>query len=139
MPLKLNIAMSRKVGEPNYGSRGATVGLEMEVDSSLVNQPQQLHERIGRLFQLAKVSIDHELGCPSTAPNTGAGSSESRIRPATANQIRAIHAIANRQDLDLLEALRSRFGVYRAEDLTLDQASQLIDAIKPSANGTAQQ
>ena len=32
MPLKLSIASSRKVGEPNYGSRGATVGLEMEVD-----------------------------------------------------------------------------------------------------------
>ena len=62
MPLKLNIAMSRKIGEPNYGSRGATVGLEMEVDSSLVDQPRQLHERIARLFRLAKQSVDRELG-----------------------------------------------------------------------------
>jgi hypothetical protein len=139
MPLKLNIAMSRKIGEPNYGSRGATVGLEMEVDSSLVDQPRQLHERIGRLFQLAKASIDHELGCPSAAPNAEAGSSESRIKLATANQIRAIHAIANRQNVDLIEELRSRFGVYRVEELTLHQASRLIDAIKSSANGAALQ
>jgi hypothetical protein len=140
MPLKLNIAMSRKVGEPNYGSRGATVGLEMEVDSNLIDQPRQLNERIARLFQLAKASIDHELGCRPTGPNSNsdaaAGESESRIRPATANQIRAIHAIASRQNLDLTEELRNRFGVYRADDLSLEQASQLIDALKATCNGT---
>lgn len=42
MPLKLNIALSRKIGDRNYGSRGATVGLEMEVDSSLLDQPRAL-------------------------------------------------------------------------------------------------
>jgi hypothetical protein len=136
MPLKLNIAMSRKVGEPNYGSRGATVGLEMEVDSSLVNEPQQLHERIARLFQLAKQSIDAELGCRSAnGQHTSPADSGSGIRPATANQIRAIHAIANRQNVDLLEEVRDRFHLERLEDLSLDQASQLIDAIKPLANG----
>jgi len=140
MPLKLNIAMSRKVGEPNYGSRGATVGLEMEVDSSLVDQPRQLNERIARLFQLAKASIDHELGCRPIGANsnsdTTAAESEFRIRPATANQIRAIYALAHRQNLDLAEELRNRFGVYRVDDLTLEQASQLIDAIKAISNGT---
>ena len=69
MPLKLNIAMSRKVGERNYGSRGATVGLEMEVDSSLVDQPRELHQRIARLFRLAKASVDRELAAQmSTLP-----------------------------------------------------------------------
>ena len=140
MPLKLNIAMSRKVGEPNYGSRGATVGLEMEVDSSLVNEPQQLHERIARLFQLAKQSIDAELGSRSAnGQHTSTSESGSGIRPATANQIRAIHAIANRQNVDLVEELRGRFQLERLEDLSLDQASQLIDAIKPSTNGAKAQ
>jgi hypothetical protein len=141
MPLKLNIAMSRKVGEPNYGSRGATVGLEMEIDSNLVNQPQQLHKRIAHLFQLAKASIDHELGCRKQAPNSNsdltAPGSEPKARPATANQLRAIHAIANGQNLNLTAALRSRFQVDRPDDLTLEQASQLIDALKTSTNGSA--
>jgi hypothetical protein len=141
--LNLNIAMSRKIGEPNYGSRGATVGLEMEVDSSLVNQPQQLHKRIARLFRLAKESVDRELDghgnevAQCAASNSATAGQEAPVRPATANQVRAIHAIANRQNLELTEELRNRFGVYRADELTLDQASQLIEAIEPSANGAA--
>ena len=137
MPLKLNIAMSRKVGEPNYGSRGATVGLEMEVDSSLVDQPKQLHERIGRLFRLAKQSVDQELGNPQHVGQPG--DQEPVIRPATDRQVRAIQAIASRQNLVLTEELRSRFGVDRAEQLSLDEASQMIDAIKASTNGAADQ
>jgi hypothetical protein len=139
MPLKLNIAISRKIGEPNYGSRGATVGLEMEVDSSLVNEPRKLHERIARLFRLANKSIDAELGCrPADGQHGGsANGSSGRVsgaRPVTPNQIRAIRTIADRHDVDLEEELLRRFQLQRLEDLSLDQASQLIDAIKPSAN-----
>jgi hypothetical protein len=138
MPLKLSIASSRKIGEPNYGSRGATVGLEMEVDSSLVDNPRQLHERIRRLFRLAKQSVDLELGSPLLARKQ-LDDPESIIRPATDRQIRAIQAIAGRRSLDLTEVLRGRFGIERPEDLSLNEASQLIDAIKPSANGAADQ
>ena len=134
MPLKLNIAMSRKVGERNYGSRGATVGLEMEVDSSLVDQPRELHKRIARLFRLAKASVDRELAAQMDASNHAAADAP-LARRATANQVRAIHAIAKRQELDLSEEVRTRFGVCRPDDLSLEQASQLIDAIKPSTNG----
>jgi hypothetical protein len=41
MPVKLTIAVARKIGQPNYGSRGATVGLEIE-EVSFAEQPQQL-------------------------------------------------------------------------------------------------
>jgi hypothetical protein len=131
MPLKLNVALSRKVGEPNYGSRGATVGLEMEVDSSLVEQPRQLHEQMARLFRLAKQSVDREL---STTEGANPVLSD---RPATPAQIRALHAIAKRQQLDLAEEIHARFGVDQPDQLSLHQASQLIDWIKPSENGTA--
>src|SRR5688572_26030142 len=107
MPLKLNIAMSRKIGEPNYGSRGATVGLEMEVDSSLADQPRQFHERVARLFRLAKQSVDRELG------TTDLADLEPTVRPATPAHVRTLHAIANRQQLDLTAEIQSRFGVER--------------------------
>src|ERR1700742_1230520 len=138
MPLKLNIASSRKIGEPNYGSRGATVGMEMEVDSSLVDNPRQLHERIRRLFRLAKQSVDMELESPAPSSKQLA-EPESVIRPATGRQIRAIQAIAGRRSLDLREELRGRFGTEPPEDLSLNEASQLIDAIKPRANGAVDQ
>ena len=135
MPLKLSIASSRKVGKPNYGSRGATVGLEMEVDSSLIDHPRQLHERIRRLFRLAKQSVDLELGCPQSSDNRP-GASEDLPRPATNRQVRAIQAIAEAQNLDLVAELRGRFNVEHAKELSLEEASQLIDALKTSSNGT---
>ena len=85
MPLKLNIAMSRKVGERSFGSRGATVGLEMEVDSSLVDQPRGLHQRIARLSRLVKASVDGELASPKDASNRAAADAPHTCR-ATANQ-----------------------------------------------------
>lgn len=134
MPLKLSIGMSRKVGEPNFGSRGATVGLEMEVDSGIVDQPRELHARIAGLFRLAKASVDRELDSDSAmeVPHTQAhvANGVDPIRMATANQIRAIYAIATERKIDLLTELRSRFDVARLEDLTLLQASELISAFR---------
>jgi len=61
MPLKLNIGLSRKVGEANYGSRGASVNVEIEIDSSLVNEPARLQEKIRQVFGLARASVADEL------------------------------------------------------------------------------
>ena len=59
--LHLNIGFSRKVGEANYGSRGASVNLEIEVESGLVRDPGQLQDKIDYLFGLAKSSVDAQL------------------------------------------------------------------------------
>ena len=56
-------------------------------------------------------------------------------RPATQSQIRAIYAIAGRQHIDLPGRLQGRFSMGRPEDLSLSQASQLIDELKGSGNG----
>ncbi len=53
---------------------------------------------------------------------------------ATASQVRAIHAIASRQGLDLAVTLQERYGIDHAEDLGIGQASELIDELKV-ANG----
>ena len=60
--LHLNIGFSRKVGEANYGSRGASVNLEIEVESGLVRDPDKLQDKIDYLFGLAKSSVDAQLG-----------------------------------------------------------------------------
>ena len=52
--------------------------------------------------------------------------------PATPNQVKAIHAIARRQNVNLTGLLGDEFGVAMPEDLTLSQASAFIDRLKSS-------
>jgi hypothetical protein len=140
MPLKIQIAMSRKRGEPNYGSRGATVGLEMEEDASLVMQPQKLHERRNKLFGLAKEAVDRQLegALPGCRKRPEADARQiAAVRSATPAQIRAIHAIVNSRQLELVTELQRWFDVERPDGLTVEQASQFIDALKQSSNGLA--
>ena len=170
MPMKLNVGLSRKVGEPNYGSRGATVNLELELDSTLVAEPERLQERIRELFGLAKASIDEELHIEPTQPaanmqrsttqpatphrqphatgrNGASRSTTNGYRsngngrpptnnppPATASQIRALHAISNRLGLNLETEIQDRFDITDAATLTIAEASQLIDDLN---NNTA--
>ena len=61
MPLKTNVGVSRKVADNNYGSRGASVNLEVELDSTLINDPERFHDRIRQVFRLAQQAIDEEL------------------------------------------------------------------------------
>src|SRR4051794_15088367 len=153
MPLKLNIGLSRKVGEPNYGSRGASVNVELEVDSSLVGEPAKLQERIRQLFGLVRTSLTEELNgsnghagppadirqeigsrpvtdgrLPMNQPNGSRG----KGRPATQSQVKAIFGIARRQRIELAPFLQERFHVHRPDDLTVQEASQVIDELKSS-------
>ena len=145
--LKINVGLSRKVGEANYGSRGATVHLEMEVDSGVVRQPDELKKKLRYLFGLAKEAVDDELkGASGGQPrNNGSGDNyrghggngrhNGNGRPATASQARAIRAIAGRRRFNLDQLLGERFGVGSPEELSLSDASSLIDELKESANG----
>jgi hypothetical protein len=142
--LKLNVGFNRKAGEANYGSRGASVNLELELDSSLAGDSERLKERIRSLFLLAKASVDEELtgsisGNGRAVPSANGNGHSTRgrrdaTRSATASQVRALHAIAERQGIDLSDALRTRYGVDQPEAISITEASELIDQLKSSAN-----
>jgi hypothetical protein len=144
MPLKLNVGLSRKVGEANYGSRGASVNVELEVDSGLVAEPAKLRERIRQLFGLVRASLAEELNggnSPAPAPPSDAnpeprpraanGNGPNRPipprgngpRPATQSQVKATFAIARGRRLDLTRFLQERFKVGRPDDLSIGEAS----------------
>ena len=147
--LKLNVGLSKKVGEANYGSRGASVNLELEMDSSLVGDADRLKERIRHLFGLAKASVDEELnaaaGQPAANGNDAAGNDHAAgksngrrrdgTRAATASQVRALHAIADRRKLDLSALLAERFQIDDPAGLTITEASNLIDELKGESAG----
>jgi hypothetical protein len=143
--LKLNIGFNRKVGEANYGSRGASVNLELECDSGLASDPDRLKERIRYLFGLAKASVEEELNSQQSGPNgtqtetNGNGHAIGRrrdgTRKATASQVRALNAIASRQNLSATNLVQSRYGVDTPEDLSITEASELIDTLKAASKG----
>ena len=161
MPLKLNVGLSKKIGLPDYGSLGASVNLELELDSGAIGDPDRLRQQIRHLFGLAKSSVDEELsqshaplrhntngnGHAANSPSNGNGHSHSTTghahnengqpsrlpangRVATNSQIRAIRAISQRRRLDLGQLLSNRFRLQRPEDLSLADASALIDELK---------
>jgi hypothetical protein len=158
MPLKLNVGLSRKVGDANYGSRGASVNFETELDSSLAGDPAKLQQRIRDLFNLCRSAISEELnggnghfqqpvvqnGNGHQRPNHAINDSQqppverpaqpangsSKLRLATVSQIRAIRGICGRRRLNLDQMLTARFHVRRPEELTLRDASDLIDELK---------
>jgi hypothetical protein len=104
MPLKLNVGLNKKIGEANYGSRGASVNVEIELESGIIGEPAKLQERIRQLFGIVRTSLAEELnsngrsaannganGHPkpengSDAPSGQAGTA----RSATPSQVRAI-------------------------------------------------
>ena len=173
MSVKLNIGLSRKVGETNYGSRGASINLEVELDNGVLNNPGQLRERVHDLYVLARQSVDEELQRPADAgpsePSHENGNGHARnnghvngngnangnghsnghasngnghsngqhnrveVAGATESQIRAIFAISKRQGLDPHKVISDRYRVHKMEDLTIREASSLIDELKNGA------
>lgn len=142
MPMKVNVGANKKVGESNYGSRGASVNLEIELDSGLVQEPAKLQEKIRQLFSLVRTSLAEELNGTANghpAPNgssqqqaNGTNTSRSKPRPVTQSQLRALNAIAKNQGLDLARFVREQFQVRKPEELSIKQASEAIDRLKSS-------
>ena len=134
--IKLNAGFSRKVGEPNFGSRGASVNVELELESGLIGDPDALTARIRSLFDIARQSVDAELNDEEPRPGNGrqdhdrGGNGQQTTRYATKSQIGAIKAICSRQNLDPVQVASERYRVGNLENLTLRQASSLIDELK---------
>lgn len=161
MSVKLNIGLSRKVGEARFGSRGASINLEVELDNGVLNDPGLLRDRVQDLYVLARQSVDEELQRPAeTGPSepshtngnghgrishtangngpknghaNGTGQGRIEVARATQSQIRAIFAISKRQGLDPHTVINDRYRVHKMEELTIREASALIDDLKIGA------
>lgn len=162
MALRLNVAVSRKVGLPGYCSAGASCGVEVELDAAVLRQdPGAFHARVRAAFAAARQAVDDELariqaeltappraavaeappradraplnGGPPESPaaegRTGAPAARGPRR-CTGKQARAIRAIARGLGCDLGRLLQDEYRVVLPDELTLDQASRLIDSLR---------
>jgi hypothetical protein len=117
--------------------------VEVEVDSSVAIDPKRLRERARALYAIARKAIDEELGAAETVEEAievnGAVGVERQISTggttlATAGQVRAVFAICRSQELNPFELVQTRFGCKRIEDLSIREASCLIDELKRNPN-----
>ena len=157
MPLKLTVGLSKKIGLPDYGSLGAFCNIEFELDSHVQSRnPNLLQAQIKEAFAACSQAVESEL-VRQRSPNGHANDSHSpgrngssnghtnghhanghhqnghrkpMARQATASQVKAIVSIASRQRLDLARELQTRFHVGRPENLSITDASRLIDELK---------
>ena len=150
--LKLNAGLSRKVGMPDYGSRGAMVNVEIELPADVLRDPEKLKRQVRGCFETLRAAVDEELGVAADTgdpreerwrptvevrhpagtngrtSNGHAGNGRGGL-PCTEKQVRALHAFSRRAGVQLTAELR-RLGVTTAEELSRRQASEAIDRLK---------
>jgi hypothetical protein len=158
MSLTLNVGIARKVGLPDYSSVGASCSLELELDSAMLDRdPEQFQARVRAAYAAAERAVHDQLIRSRSEPGAepepmlraprilvieadvrpprGRSDLPRPTRPATAGQMIAIAAIVRRKHVDLDAILSRDYGSARPEELSLHQASSLIDSLKAMNGG----
>ena len=146
MAAKLSVGLQKKLGLPGYSSIGASCHVEFEVETSLMESNLKgFHQKVQNAYSACQQAINEQLArYQSTPPNLNDpprsqlngqnNPNPQQVRQessrATRNQIRSIFAIARSQGLDPLQIVRTRFNLDLPEDLTIREASSLIDELK---------
>lgn len=145
--LKISAHISKKVPLPDrqYSSQQFGASLEMEVSDG--QSAEDVQERLRRLYATISRSIDEQItkvqpvvGQPTTsaasAPRTATASASpvngSKGTVATQAQQRAIFALCKSKGLAISETV-GRFGATDVSNLSLKDASRLIDQIKTNS------
>lgn len=135
MPLTVNVGLSRKTSA-NYQSEGVSLNLTAELDQALLANPGRLQEEIAGLYRQADMAIDRRLPGPagsdtprSANPERSGSRRDADPRPITTSQLRALGVMAEKRKLNLDAVAEREFGVVAA-DLSIEEASRLIDMLK---------
>ena len=79
MPLKLNVGVCRKIGQPDYGSLGATCNVELELSGSLLQDDlKAFQQQVRTAYDACRQAVSDEL-----ARHQSAGSGTDRPRTST--------------------------------------------------------
>ncbi|HEV3301721.1 MAG TPA: hypothetical protein VG055_18855 [Planctomycetaceae bacterium] len=160
MPVTINVGYSEKLGQPDFGSIGASCHIECELDGRLVfESPDAFQEKVRELYAACSNAAKEELGRQrtrsevSSIPRNGSPKSGGAVPGATGkpspNGGAASHRASKRQ-MDFLEQLARQIpqvGIRRLEslaqrvcnkpiaELSSFDASSLIDTLKAIKEG----
>ena len=146
MAVKLSVGLQQKLGLPGYSSIGASCYVEFEVDSSMIESNLDgFHSKVNGAFAACQQAVDEQLARqqgkatlvndsprPQNSGHTNGQSGHQSHSRATQNQLRTIFAMAKTKRLDPQKLVHERFDRYVPEDLTIKEASRLIDELKAS-------
>ena len=148
MPVKVNIGLSKKVGLPDYGSLGASTHVEFELDGGYDNgSTEKFQDAVRRAYAACREAVESELSAqasdskpeqqlPARHRYANQSNPGTQTRGTTSSQVRAIHAISNQSGISLAAVL-SEFNVSRPDDLSVRDASTVIDQLKTLAGSPA--
>ena len=134
MPMQLTVNRNRKTSQ-NYNSEGFGVSITVELDQSLLNQPDELQRKISQLYREAELSLDRQANGENDRPvrhvDRDLNGNGRHGGSMTTSQERAIHAIARRLQIDDVDAeCHQALGVGDLKRLTIREASTFIDHLK---------
>jgi len=144
--IKLSASLSKKAPIPGVDFSSHHFGAGMEIEVSHDTSPEAITERFHSIYTLLQQAIDYQLTEPSSgrngqhgsAPTLPAGqnnggrngkSNGNGNRSASQPQVKAIFAISRDRGLDrneLIANIKKRFHVSRPDDLSIQDASDLI-------------
>jgi hypothetical protein len=149
MTHKVTVGLQQKIGQPNFGSIGASCSIEVHLDDDEAVHPEVVTARVRQAFSQCRDCIAKELSLHEVVEPNESSSREREPRPAasrpttergrtsdrpqrtaTEAQVRAIRAIASKAGVSLASELEQGFGVRNPNQLTIAQASHLIDSLK---------
>ena len=140
MATKATVGLTQKIGQPGFGSIGASCQIEIELEGVEPTDPR-VAERIQEAYAACRRAIQAELDAFENGHAASARvdrSQSSRGTPkrggsnrnATAAQVNAINVITKKMKLDLGGFLQGQYGASRPEELDIRQASKVIDELK---------
>ena len=126
MPMKLNVGVQRKVGQPNYGSLGASCNAEVKLCESLIFiDPEVFQQRVRQAFAACEQAVEEQLAArqhnteyhnathQGNGASNGTGNGNSHNRPPLRENGNGDASQCNGNPTDVRQATKRQLGYIR--------------------------